>query len=225
MPVFSFVSSKGGSGKTTSSVIMAGEVAAAGADVIIIDADPNRPLERWAKLSGKPDNIQVIVDESAETIVDTITEAREKAKVVIVDLEGTATDRIGFAISQSDLVLVPIQGSVLDANEAAKSIKLIRQMSKVINREVAYRLFFSKIPAVIQEKTYKNIHAQFESADIPMLNSALIDRAAFRSLFSLGGTIRTLDQGDVSGLGKARDNAAAFTQEIMNIYNEARKAA
>ena len=123
MPVVSMVSSKGGAGKTTAALIIAGEIASAGREVILIDADPNQPLVTWADRPGKPDNIQVVIDESAETIVDTISEAKGRAHFVLVDLEGTATDRIGFAITQSDLVLIPVQGSILDASEAAKSIK------------------------------------------------------------------------------------------------------
>lgn len=40
MAVISFVSSKGGVGKTTSAVVLAGEFAVAGRKVALIDADP-----------------------------------------------------------------------------------------------------------------------------------------------------------------------------------------
>ena len=76
MPVVSMVSSKGGAGKTTTALIIAGEIASAGRTVILVDADPNQPLVAWAARPGKPDNIQVVIDESAETIVDTIAEAK-----------------------------------------------------------------------------------------------------------------------------------------------------
>ena len=181
------VSSKGGAGKTTTALIIAGEIASAGREVILIDADPNQPLVAWADRPGKPDNIQVVIDESVETIVDTISEARTHANFVLVDLEGTATDRIGFAITQSDLVLIPAQGSMLDATEAAKSIKLIRQMSRVVNREIPYAVFFTKQSAAIREKTFRNIETQFASAGVPVLKCQLIDRAAYRSIFSFGG--------------------------------------
>ncbi|RVI32124.1 ParA family protein, partial [Sinorhizobium meliloti] len=119
MAVVSFVSSKGGVGKTTSAVVLAGELAAAGRKVALIDADPNKPLEAWSHLRPVPGGLRVIVDDSAETIIDTIEDARAEADFVIVDLEGTATDRIGFAVARSDLVLIPLQSSVLDAAEAA----------------------------------------------------------------------------------------------------------
>ena len=195
------------------------------ARLFLIDADPNQPLLAWANRHGKPDNIQVVIDESAETIVDTISEAKTRGHFVLVDLEGTATDRIGFAITQSDLVLIPVQGSVLDASEAAKSIKLIRQMSRVANREIPYAVFFTRKSAAIREKTFRNIEAQFASAGVPVLECSLVDRAAYRSIFSFGGTIRTIDAEQVSGLPGARENAQAFVQGVLSKLSKARAIA
>jgi len=215
MPVISFVSSKGGVGKTTSAVVLAGELVASGRSVIMIDADPNHPLVSWAGLQPLPTELSVVADQSAETIIDTIEDARAKADFVIVDLEGTATDRIGFAIARSDLVLVPLQASVLDATEAVKSIKLIRQMSRVAGREIPYRLFFSRIAAVIRERTAKDIEQQFAANGAAVLGAGIVDRAAFRAIFSLGGTLRAIEAKDVGGLQAARDNALAFAQGVI----------
>jgi len=214
------VSSKGGVGKTTSAVVLAGELIAAGRRVTIVDADPNRPVEAWARLRDTPDTLDVVVDDSAETIIDTIDAARATADYVIVDLEGTATDRIGFAVTRSDLVLIPLQSSVLDATEAAKAVKLVRQMARVAQRDIPYRLFFSRVPPAIRERTARDIEAQFSNAAVPVLPGALVDRAAYRALFSLGGTLEALDKGDVSGLSAAQDNARTFTQAVLNALKE-----
>src|SRR6218665_3932703 len=216
MPVISFVSSKGGVGKTTSAVVLAGEFAAAGRKVVLIDADPNRPLEAWARLKGTPDTVRLMIDDSAETIIDTIEDARASADFVIVDLEGTATDRIGFAVARSDLVLIPLQSAVLDASEAAKSVKLVRQMWRVANREIPYRVFFTRVPPAIRERTARDIEQQFTGAAIPVLPATLIDRAAYRTLFSVGGTLQDLETSDVSGLKSARENARDYAQAVIN---------
>ena len=47
MPTIVFVSPKGGAGKTTSALVLAEQLARS-ADVTVIDADPNRPIENWA---------------------------------------------------------------------------------------------------------------------------------------------------------------------------------
>ncbi len=216
MPVISLVSSKGGVGKTTSAVVLASEFSAAGRKVVLIDADPNKPLDAWSRLRPLPENLRVVMDDSAETIIDTIEDARATADFVIVDLEGTATDRIGFAVARSDLVLIPLQSSVLDAAEAAKSVKLVRQMWRVANREIPYRVFFTRVPPAIRERTARDIEQQFTGAAIPVLPATLIDRAAYRTLFSVGGTLQDLEGSDVSGLKSARENARDYAQAVIN---------
>ncbi|BCH62752.1 hypothetical protein RvVAR0630_pl08940 (plasmid) [Agrobacterium vitis] len=156
------------------------------------------------------------MDDSAETIIDTIEDARATSDFVIVDLEGTATDRIGFAVARSDLVLIPLQSSVLDAAEAAKSVKLVRQMWRVANREIPYRVFFTRVPPAIRERTARDIEQQFTGAAIPVLPATLIDRAAYRTLFSVGGTLQDLETSDVSGLKSARENARDYAQAVIN---------
>ena len=48
MPVISFANPKGGSGKTTLAMVLALEIAKGGAQVAVIDADPNAIIEKWA---------------------------------------------------------------------------------------------------------------------------------------------------------------------------------
>ena len=109
--------------------------------------------------------------------------------------------------------------------EAAKSIKLIRQMSRVANREIPYAAFFARKSAAIREKTFRDIETQFAAAGVPVLECPLIDRAAYRSMFSFGGTIRTIDATQVSGLPGARENAQAFVQDVLSKLSKARAIA
>ena len=60
MPTIVFASPKGGAGKSTSAVLLATELAAKNASVTIIDADPNRPVSRWAKRPNKPASLNVL---------------------------------------------------------------------------------------------------------------------------------------------------------------------
>ena len=49
MPTIVFASPKGGAGKPTSVVVLATKLAGQGASVTIIDADPTKPVSRWAR--------------------------------------------------------------------------------------------------------------------------------------------------------------------------------
>jgi chromosome partitioning protein len=135
MPTIVFGSPKGGAGKSTSAVLLATQLAGLGAPVTLIDADPNKPLSRWAKLPGKPDNLTLVADVSEDTIIETIETRGRNTPFVIVDLEGTASMMVAYAISRADLVIIPVQGSYLDAAEAAKAIKLVQAQEIAFKRK------------------------------------------------------------------------------------------
>ena len=153
MPVISFVSPKGGVGKTTSALLLATELAQHASKVTVIDADPNLPIHKWSQLPGCPENLEVVADTGESTIVDSIDDARGNSPFVIVDLEGAASARVTNAISMSNLVLIPIQASVLDADQAARAIKLIRTTGKSQNRVIPYASMFVRVAAAHRIRT------------------------------------------------------------------------
>ena len=112
MPTIVFASSKGGAGKSTSAVVLATELAGQGATVVIVDADPNKPVSRWSNRPGKPASLTVVADVTEDAILDRIDQASRQAAFVIVDLEGTASLMVGYAISRADLVVIPTQGKI-----------------------------------------------------------------------------------------------------------------
>ena len=150
MPVITLSSPKGGAGKTTAATLLATELAERGARVTIIDADPNKNVVDWAKMPGLPDNMTVIGDVTEETIVDVIEEAASKTPFVVVDLEGTASLMVSYAISMSDFVVIPVQGSQLDAKQAARQMKLIKAQERIAGRAIPFAVLFTRSNPAIQ---------------------------------------------------------------------------
>ncbi|HJN25664.1 MAG TPA: ParA family protein [Rhodospirillales bacterium] len=215
MRVISVVSPKGGVGKTTTGLILAGEIADAGGKVSIIDADPNTPFKLWSSLSGPVKNIKVVTDVTEDSIVDEIEAAKGHSKFVIVDLEGTANMTVSYAIAHSDFALVPTQGSQLDAIEAVKAVKQIRRVEKGFKIKIPHALVFTRTSAAITPRTYKHIYNEMQELGMDILDSQVIDREAYRALFSIGGTLHGLKTSDVSNLPAAKENAAALIEEII----------
>ena len=226
--VFSMVSSKGGAGKTTGAILLAAEIAERGRTVVLVDADPNQPLVRWSQLhAGLPKNISVIADEdkSGDTIQETIDQARNAGDFVIVDLEGRGERRGTLSIAESDLVLIPTQPSDNDAAEAIKAVRAVRQMSRASKTDIPYAIFLTRCKPVAQEKTHKAIRTQFKAGGLNLLDVELIDRAAYRSMFSFGGTPYTLRDSQVGGLEMARQNMRNFYDDVIGEYKRQRAAA
>ena len=215
MPVVCFSSPKEGAGKTTAATLFATEVARAGASVTIIDADPNKNVADWARLPGLPETITVVSDISEEGIVDAIEAASAKTAFVIVDLEGTASLMVSYAISMADFVVIPVQGSQLDAKQAARQIRLIQAQEKVTRRSIPFAVLFTRSNPAITPKTQRHIEESFTAHGIPMFRVRLYDREAYRAIFSFGGSLASLEGKGVSNLTAAKTNAHAFASELI----------
>jgi chromosome partitioning protein len=218
MPTIVFASPKGGAGKSTSAVILATEIAEMGGSVTIIDADPNKPVSRWAKRPGRPALLSVLADVTEETIIDEIDSASRTSAFVIVDLEGTASLMVGYAISRADLVIIPTQGSQLDATEAVKAIKLVRNMEKAKDRKgIPTAILFTRTSAAIRPRSLQAIEAEFLKTGVKVLEVQMHERDAFRAIFAFGGSLSDLDASQVSNIKAAKANARAFVTEVVSL--------
>lgn len=224
MPTIVFVSPKGGAGKTTSSLILAEQLARA-ADVTVIDADPNRPIESWAKGGAKPERLHVMADADEENIIERIEEAAARTPFVIVDLEGTASKIVLMAISQADLVIVPTQGSQLDAEQAGRAFRVIQQQEKMSRRRVPYSVLLTRTNSAIRTRTLAHIEKGLVAAGIPVFDTELNEREAFRAMFSFRRPLAGLNPSEVANLDKAIGNAELFAQEVIEMLRSAQQPA
>lgn len=146
MPVIVFANSKGGVGKSTSAVVLAQVLARRGASVSLIDADPNQPLSAWIARDPDrlPGRLRLVSQVTENSITDAIDNAAEESAFVIVDLEGSANLAVSYAIGRADLVLVPMQGSQLDADQASRVVGLIHREQKAFRRDIPFAVFFTR---------------------------------------------------------------------------------
>lgn len=221
MPVISMISPKGGVGKTTTALILALELARRGKTVEMIDADPNFPLVRWASSGACPTNITVTQEIDEENIISVIDTARKRASFVIVDVEGRASARATNVLLMSNLVLVPMQGSALDAHEAARAFKSVRSVSLARERQLPFAAVLTRAPASdrLWTRDLKAVASNLQQAGVLLVPTALAERGAYRALFSVGGTLESLSPSDAGSLDKAKSNASSFADDVIAILN------
>jgi len=223
MPTIVFVSPKGGAGKTTSALVLA-EQLARGAEVTVIDADPNHPIETWARGEHTPERLRVVTNADEENMIEIIEEAAAQTPFVIVDLEGTAAKIVLLAVSQADLVIVPTQGSQLDAKQASRALRVIKQQEKMSGRPVPYGVLLTRTSPIIRTRTMSHISAAFAEGGISVFATELNEREAFKAMFSFGEPLAHLDPREVSNLDKAIGNAEAFAAEVITTLRDNKAA-
>lgn len=224
MPTIVFVSPKGGAGKTTAALVLASQLARA-ASVTVIDADPNHPIKTWRAAADVPNTFRVVSDVDEENILDRIEEAAASTPFVIVDLEGTAAKIVLLAVSQADLVIVPTQGSQLDAEQASRALRVIKQQEKMSRRPVPFAVLLTRTNVAIRTRTMAHIQRSLTAAGIPVLDTELHEREAYRAMFSFQQPLEKLDPADVSNIDKAIANAEQLTAEIVDLLRKGASAA
>lgn len=216
MPVIITASSKGGAGKSTLTLVLAQALDVAGASVTIIDADPNRPILRWrAGKSGS--GIQVVGDVTESSIIKVIREQSAVRQFVLVDLEGTANRLVSRAITQANLVLIPLQASALDSNEASRAVGLIQEEEEALGgRTIPYRIIMTRTNPQITTKIEAGIYRALGNAGVPLMNTRLHERQAYKAIFVQRQSVFELDDG-VNGLEAARANAERLADEVVEL--------
>jgi chromosome partitioning protein len=182
MPTIAFVSPKGGAGKTTSAFLLATALTKF-YEVTIIDADPNHPIQTWATGGNTPSCLTIVSDVDEDTIIERIEQAAATTPVVVVDFEGTASKIVVYAISQADLVIIPTQGSQLDANEASRAIRVVMQSQKMTKTDTPYAVLLTRTNPSIRTRTQAHIQNGLIGAGIPVFEtsstSAMLSRPSF----------------------------------------------
>lgn len=219
MPIVTIASPKGGAGKSTASVILGTEMAYAGAEVTILDCDPNRSITIWAERAKLPPRIELRSDVGESDIVRIIKQQDADGRIVIVDLEGVASRIVSRAISQADLVLTPMRATTLDATIGVRALALIAEEEEALGRSIRHAVVFTMTRA-IKSKQHTEIEASLKGQGVDVILPPLMERAAFSALFEFGGDLRAMPaQGKMEPAVK---NASAFAKAVYGRHVEKR---
>lgn len=219
MPVISFANPKGGTGKSTSALVLALELSRRGAKTALIDCDPNQVTAGWAQnytaSQSKPAPFEAVGNPGEDGIIDILDQMSATHPIVIVDLEGTASLMMSRAMSRSDMTIIPMQPSPVDAKQAARAVQLIRAEEKMLRRDIPMRILMTRNNPAIKTRDEKAILAQLESASVPVMPTPLHERAAFRAIFSYAKTLEDLTDAESAGLPRARENAKLYADAVL----------
>lgn len=243
MFTITFANPKGGSGKTTSAMLLAEQIHHAGGRVAVLDCDPNQNIIQWAaqrEEEGRAVPYLVRPVPSEADFLDTVESIRGKADYLIIDLEGTASNLVTYGISQSDLVLVPFEPTPMEARQAARAVNHVRNTSRMLNKNIAYALVLTRVNAAFQTAEEKDVRKEMEAATVPVLETSIVRRAAYTRIFREGYMLSELlehgreevknstasqQERVVKPLESAIQNAKAFAQEVVNTLPKQKAAA
>ena len=222
MPVVVAANTKGGSGKSTSSLILGTTLAKMGASVRILDADPQRTLISWAGGMSKYREI-VTAPKPGLDLSDLIDEISSQFQFVIIDVQGSANQELAAAMSRADLVTIPMRAKTADAEVAANAIGLLNTQQKLFRRTIPHGVVFIATNPVITTKEEKHIRESVKQLKIPCFQTSLHERTAFSHMFRFKVAIDELSSRETNGLEAALENADTYANEVVATLRAARE--
>jgi chromosome partitioning protein len=217
--VIAIANAKGGCCKTTTVIILAGEYAAQGYRVRILDADPRKRALKWAAVGVKPENITV-TEATAANMRAEIEIASRDADVVLIDVEGSANAALTLAVAYANAVIIPAQMSPPDVEDGLATIELVKDMAHASRRTIPYGLLWSNVPPAIRSREMVNLENQVSEAKVPVLGR-VFHRSAFAALFSFATTLDELPPNEVPGIDKAKADVIRLTDALAALMTVA----
>jgi chromosome partitioning protein len=143
-------SQKGGSGKTTLTRNIA---VAVGADVALIDTDPQGSLTAWWNRRAAETPALIGIDNGLPATLDALREAG--IKLVLIDTPPSAHAFVSDVIGLADLVIVPVRPTPDDLDAVGPTLDMIEAAGRnfvfvVSQAKPRTRLALETIPALAQ---------------------------------------------------------------------------
>lgn len=208
--VIAAASTKGGVGKTTLTICTAVEFKALGHRVAVVDADPNEPVVAWSQKGAEPE-ITVRGGMTVDSFMPTIRALKADHDVILVDLQGAASELMLLAFGRADFVLIPAKASEFDVREAAKTLAAVERAGEMVDRKITARVVLTMTPPAIRTRATKNARETFLQAGIPLLDVELMERTAFKEMTFTGIAPNSVDTNS-----NAAHNVRAIVAEILH---------
>ncbi|MCD2181733.1 ParA family protein [Rhizobium sp. GN54] len=215
MAVIAVANAKGGSGKTTAVALLATELARSGAEVVVLDCDPLGLAADWAGRCGPESGIAAIADITAGTLADHLRRLNRPDRHIIADLSGARDTLMALALGLCDLALIPVQGSALDARGAIQVLELIQCIEANARANINRAVVLSRVNPLVATRSLRTVRDLLLLRGMAMIETPVVERAAYRAMFERPGTLYTLDERQVPNLGRAQANMQAFARDVM----------
>jgi len=221
MPVIAVSNPKGGAGKSTTTLLLATYLAQQGAEVGVIDADPNQPIWDWSSQKKTSSTVRVIGGVKEDNLLETLDGLDHQ--FIFIDLEGTASVLVSRSIAVSDFVIVPVQCSKLDVKQASKAIMAVKSEEKLAqrsnpNRRIPYRILLTRTsaPGAPVSSVQRSLEKEITASGIPRFKTNLVERLPFKAVFTENLTLAELERDPNLKVG----NIPAAYQNIHDLAEE-----
>lgn len=206
------VNAKGGSGKTTTTMQLAGGLARHGLRVLVVDADESNNAMVWASMASDDAPFPATVVNLAGAGGKVAQELRKHVNnydVIVADGPPSASSPVTQALAvAADLAIIPVQPTGNDDNSLSPMLRVIEQAS-ALNPALQTRLLFNRVqPAT---RLHKALMARMLSKGVEAFHASFGNRVTYPESMVAGTT--ALGFGDPA----AEAEVLELTREVMDL--------
>ena len=176
--IVALLNQKGGVGKTTLALHVAGEFVRRGRRVTLIDADPQGSALDWSQQRSREGLPRAfgVVGLARDTLHREAPELARNADMIVIDGPPRVAGLMRSALLAADLVLIPVQPSPLDGWASAEMLSLLAE-ARIYRPQLAARFVLNRCAArtVIARETAETL----ADHDPPVLATTIGQRVVF----------------------------------------------
>ena len=203
-----FLNQKGGVGKTTLAINVAGALGGAGAKVLFVDADPQGSALSWSELR-QGDTLFSIVGMPRPVVHKEVPALAEGYDHVVIDSPPSVHAVSKSIIATADVIIIPIQPSPYDIWAAEDVLALIKEAA-VFNEGV--KIAFAINRKIANTAIGRDVVDSLAGYGVRVLKSQVAQRVLFAESAAQGKTVFEVDPSSV-----ATAEIQQLTQEILNL--------
>lgn len=217
--IFAVANPKGGSGKTTVGIILAGEFARHGYAVAIIDADPQGSSYQWYASSIARGTVPQGIDllrATDEAALFAAIDDLDRYDVAVIDTPGYYGNVLIQSALRADLVVLPCKVHTFDASQVVRTIRNLEQHAAALALPMSqHRVLFNEYDGIDRNtRPLREVVAYLDSEQVPICSNALFRRVTYRTMTSGLGTLYQMSDSD-EAVRKARYNADQVVRELL----------